>query len=39
VEEPGRKPVQANLDDERGNPVPHLARFDQFAEAVGADTG
>jgi pyrroloquinoline-quinone synthase len=31
--------VQANLDDERGVPAPHLELFDTFAEAVGADTG
>lgn len=28
--------VQANLDDERGVPAPHLELFDGFAEAVGA---
>jgi len=28
--------VQANLDDERGVPTPHLELFDGFAEAVGA---
>jgi pyrroloquinoline quinone (PQQ) biosynthesis protein C len=29
--------VQANLDDERGVPAPHLDLFDAFAAAVGAD--
>jgi pyrroloquinoline-quinone synthase len=38
VGEPARTLLQANLDDELGNPVSHLALFDQFAEAVGADT-
>jgi pyrroloquinoline quinone (PQQ) biosynthesis protein C len=28
--------VQANLDDERGVPAPHLELFDDFARAVGA---
>jgi pyrroloquinoline-quinone synthase len=28
--------VQANLDDERGVPAPHLELFDDFAAAVGA---
>ena len=28
--------VQANLDDERGVPAPHLELFDAFAESVGA---
>lgn len=28
--------VQANLDDERGTPEPHLSLFDEFATAVGA---
>jgi pyrroloquinoline-quinone synthase len=39
VDGPARKLVQANLDDERGNPVSHLALFDEFAAGVGADTG
>jgi pyrroloquinoline quinone (PQQ) biosynthesis protein C len=30
--------VQANLDDERGVPAPHLELFDGFAHAVGAPT-
>jgi pyrroloquinoline-quinone synthase len=30
--------VQANLDDERGVPAPHLELFDGFAQAVGAPT-
>jgi pyrroloquinoline quinone (PQQ) biosynthesis protein C len=30
--------VQANLDDERGVPAPHLELFDGFARAVGAPT-
>jgi len=28
--------VEANLDDERGRPAPHLELFDAFADAVGA---
>jgi pyrroloquinoline quinone (PQQ) biosynthesis protein C len=28
--------IQANLDDERGVPAPHLALFEDFARAVGA---
>lgn len=31
-----RELVQANLDDERGTPEPHLSLFDEFATAVGA---
>jgi len=31
-----RSLVQANLDDERGVPAPHLELFDTFAAAVGA---
>jgi pyrroloquinoline quinone (PQQ) biosynthesis protein C len=31
-----RELVEANLDDERGVPAPHLALFDAFAAAVGA---
>jgi pyrroloquinoline-quinone synthase len=31
-----RQLVQANLDDERGVPAPHLQLFDAFATAVGA---
>src|SRR5579872_909930 len=31
-----RQLVQANLDDERGVPAPHLELFDTFAAAVGA---
>ena len=31
-----RRLVQANLDDERGVPAPHLELFDGFAHAVGA---
>jgi pyrroloquinoline quinone (PQQ) biosynthesis protein C len=31
-----RRLVQANLDDERGVPAPHLQLFDAFAAAVGA---
>jgi pyrroloquinoline-quinone synthase len=31
-----RRLVQANLRDERGEPVPHLTLFDEFAAAVGA---
>ncbi len=31
-----RQLVQANLDDERGVPAPHLELFDAFAAAVGA---
>jgi pyrroloquinoline-quinone synthase len=34
---PARASVQANLDDERGAPAPHLDLFDTFAEAVGAE--
>jgi pyrroloquinoline-quinone synthase len=34
---PARALVQSNLDDERGNPVPHLVLFDQFCEAVGGN--
>jgi pyrroloquinoline quinone (PQQ) biosynthesis protein C len=33
---PARDSVQANLDDERGVPAPHLELFDDFAQAVGA---
>ncbi|MGH9017313.1 MAG: TenA family transcriptional regulator [Acidimicrobiales bacterium] len=32
-----RRLVQANLDDERGRPEPHLALFDSFATAVEAE--
>ena len=36
VDDPvARRLVQANLDDERGVPAPHLELFDGFAEAVG----
>ncbi len=28
--------IQANLDDERGVPAPHLELFEDFAQAVGA---
>lgn len=36
VDEPtARRLVQANLDDERGVPAPHLELFDGFAHAVG----
>jgi pyrroloquinoline-quinone synthase len=35
VADPARGRVQSNLDDERGNPVPHLVLFDQFTAAVG----
>ena len=31
-----RQLVQANLDDERGVPAPHIELFDAFADAVGA---
>jgi len=31
-----RKAIEANLDDERGDPVPHLVLFDRFAEALDA---
>jgi pyrroloquinoline-quinone synthase len=31
-----RSLVQANLDDERGKPMPHLELFDEFAGALGA---
>jgi len=31
-----RDAVTANLDDERGDPVPHLELFDRFASALGA---
>lgn len=34
-----RRLVQANLDDERGVPAPHLELFDGFAHAVGAMSG
>ena len=33
---PARGLVQANLDDERGVPMPHLELFDSFAQAVDA---
>lgn len=33
---PARRAVQANLDDERGVPAPHVELFDVFAAAVGA---
>jgi pyrroloquinoline quinone (PQQ) biosynthesis protein C len=33
-----RQLVEANLDDERGVPAPHLDLFDDFARAVGAPT-
>ena len=37
VEDPtARGLVQANLDDERGVPAPHLELFEGFADAVGA---
>ena len=36
-EGPGRALVQANLDDELGDPIPHVELFEQFADAVGAD--
>jgi len=37
VDDPtARRLVQANLDDERGVPAPHLELFDDFAAAVGA---
>ena len=32
-----RQLVQANLDDERSVPAPHLSLFDDFARALGAD--
>ncbi len=32
-----RDAVAANLDDELGDPIPHLELFDRFATAVGAD--
>jgi pyrroloquinoline quinone (PQQ) biosynthesis protein C len=35
---PARDLVQANLDDERAVPAPHLELFDAFADAVGAPT-
>ncbi len=35
-EGPARDLVQANLDDERAVPAPHLELFDAFADAVGA---
>ncbi|MHB8593705.1 MAG: iron-containing redox enzyme family protein [Acidimicrobiales bacterium] len=39
IDDPGaRAVVQANLDDERAVPSSHLSLFDEFAEAVGADT-
>jgi pyrroloquinoline quinone (PQQ) biosynthesis protein C len=34
-----RQLVEANLDDERGAPAPHLHMFDDFGRAVGADLG
>lgn len=37
AEGPARDLVQANLDDERGVPAPHLALFDEFLVAVGGD--
>ncbi|MHB8438187.1 MAG: iron-containing redox enzyme family protein [Acidimicrobiales bacterium] len=39
--EPGtaRDAVQANLDDERSVPAPHLSLFDDFCRSIGADTG
>jgi pyrroloquinoline-quinone synthase len=40
IDEPtARHLVQANLDDERGVPAPHLELFDGFAHAVGAPAG
>jgi pyrroloquinoline-quinone synthase len=33
-----RRLIEANLADERSHPRPHLAIFDNFAAAVGADT-
>ncbi len=37
IEDPeARRIVQANIDDERGVPAPHLDLFDDFARAVGA---
>jgi pyrroloquinoline-quinone synthase len=33
---PARRLVEANLEDERGVPAPHLELFDAFAAAVGA---
>lgn len=38
AEGPARALVQANLDDELGEPAPHLELFDDFAAAVGART-
>ena len=35
-EGPARHAVSANLADELGDPVPHLALFDAFADALGA---
>ncbi len=35
---PARTLVQANLDDELGDPVPHTDLFEEFATAVGATT-
>ena len=29
--------VEANLADEKGDPIPHIERFEGFAEAVGAE--
>ncbi len=34
---PGRALVQENLDDELGDPIPHVELFEQFAGAVGAE--
>ncbi|HTZ08773.1 MAG TPA: iron-containing redox enzyme family protein, partial [Acidimicrobiales bacterium] len=37
IEDPeARRPVQANLDDERSKPAPHVELFEGFAAAVGA---
>jgi pyrroloquinoline quinone (PQQ) biosynthesis protein C len=37
VDDPtARRLVQANLDDERGDPVPHIELFEGFAASVGA---
>ena len=36
AEGPVRQLVQANLDDERAVPAPHVALFEDFASAVGA---
>jgi pyrroloquinoline-quinone synthase len=37
IEDPeARRIVQANIDDERGVPAPHVDLFDDFARAVGA---